>query len=543
MYLLAYLINNDNYIKIDDLCDFLYVSKSTLSNALKKVDEILEQYGIHIERRPNYGIKAIGDEINFRRCMSDYFVKRNSLGIDENIEEVEARDKIADILYQLMNKYNVNMSETGFQNLVDNISVGIRRMKRGKYIHFADDSLLKPSNIVHFMVGELTRDLQGIFEIEYSEDEKNYIEVLLAGRRMVGDGKRDEINFVIHENIDQLVMDMLELIYQTYRIDLRSNFEVRMSLNQHLVPLDIRMRYHIPLENPMLNEIKDEYMFPFTMASQVSAILSDYYHRVIPEGEIGYLALIFALALEQQKNPDYSKYNILIVCSSGKGSARLLMYKYQQTFGKYINQIYLCNQFELNGFDFSKVQYVFTTIPIVQKIPVPILEIGTLLGKDDISNVWKIFQSGNGEYLENYYKEYAFMPHMKGTTKEEVIQNMCEYVQNHRTLPEGFCEAIIKREELASTDFGNLIAFCHPYKVMTKDTFVYVGILDEPIMWKRNDVQVVFLISIGEQEDENIQRFYETTTRFFLQEDAVKQLIEVRTFRTLMHILNEIEAD
>jgi lichenan operon transcriptional antiterminator len=86
---------------------------------------------------------------------------------------------------------------------------------------------------------------------------------------------------------------------------------------------------------------------------------------VISEGEIGYLALIFALALEQQKNPDYSKYNILIVCSSGQGRARLLMYKYQQTFGKYINQIYLCNQFELNGFDFSKVQYVFTTIPIV----------------------------------------------------------------------------------------------------------------------------------------------------------------------------------
>lgn len=540
-FLLAYLINYGQYIKTETLCDFLYVSKTTLGVTIKKVEKILNQYGIVIDRRPNYGIKAIGEEFDFRRCLGDYFIKRNSLHLEGSGEE--ERVHIGKILYTLMNKHNIRLSETGFQNIVDYISVGIRRMKQGKFICFPEEKPDRIGGIEQALVEELVKSLTEYHGMVYNEDEKIYIALLLAGKRMVGDAHRDEINFVIHENIDRMVMKMLELIYDMYRVDFRSNFELRMALNQHIVPLDIRLRYHIPLENPMLDKIKEEYMMAFTMASHASVVLSEYYHREVSEDEVGYLALIFALALEQKDDQNNTRYNILIVCSSGKGSSRLLMYKYQQTFGKYIEQIFLCNQFELDKFDFSKIQYVFTTVPIFRKVPVPILEVGMFLDKNDVSNVWKMLQFGDVEYLEQYYKETAFFQHIEGKTKEEVVQNMCNLIQQQRKLPAGFYEAVLKREELYSTDFGNMIAFCHPYQVMTEDTFVYIGILDEPIQWSRNEVQVVFLVAVGEQEDEHIQRFYEATTKFFLKEDSIKELIEERSFHTLMRLLREIETE
>ena len=68
-FLAVYLLSQGKYIKMDDLCDFLHISKSTLTAAIKQVENVYKKYGIQIQRRPNYGIIAEGTEMNFRRCI------------------------------------------------------------------------------------------------------------------------------------------------------------------------------------------------------------------------------------------------------------------------------------------------------------------------------------------------------------------------------------------------------------------------------------------------------------------------------------------
>lgn len=41
----------------------------------------------------------------------------------------------------------------------------------------------------------------------------------------------------------------------------------------------------------------------------------------------------------------------------------------------------------MESFDFSKIHYVFTTVPITKEIPVPIVEVGMFLGQDDVQ-IW-----------------------------------------------------------------------------------------------------------------------------------------------------------
>ena len=54
----------------------------------------------------------------------------------------------------------------------------------------------------------------------------------------------------------------------------------------------------------------------------------------------------------------------------------------------------------------------------------------------------------------------------------------------------------------------------HAYKVLSENTFVAVGILDEPIRWVENDVQVLLLISIADGEHPELQKFYLSITSF-----------------------------
>ncbi|UTI43195.1 helix-turn-helix domain-containing protein [Niallia sp. RD1] len=100
-YIIIRFLLNDHYLKLDDLADELYVSKSTIQQDIKNVKEILQKYDITLEARPNYGLKAVGDEIKVRFCLSEYVLDRKkqttntidsplpSILDDENMEQIQ----------------------------------------------------------------------------------------------------------------------------------------------------------------------------------------------------------------------------------------------------------------------------------------------------------------------------------------------------------------------------------------------------------------------------------------------------------------------
>ena len=190
----------------------------------------------------------------------------------------------------------------------------------------------------------------------------------------------------------------------------------------------------------------------------------------------------------------------------------------------------------LKDFDFSKVDYVFSTVPINLKLPIPIVYISNFLKSDDIINVKNTFESLNRNIILDYYKEEMFTTDIKGDTKEEIIKNICEEIKKYKSIPDNFYELVMKREQLAETDIGNLVAIPHPIEVVTKDTFVYVAVLDKPILWQKNNVQVVFLISVSNKNDD-LKNFYEYTINFLLNENSVKKLIENKTFENLIFLI------
>lgn len=64
-------------MKIDQLADELFVSRSTLQNDLKDVKVVINRYNLHLKRKPNYGLKISGSEKNIRYAISDLLFKRS----------------------------------------------------------------------------------------------------------------------------------------------------------------------------------------------------------------------------------------------------------------------------------------------------------------------------------------------------------------------------------------------------------------------------------------------------------------------------------
>ena len=173
----------------------------------------------------------------------------------------------------------------------------------------------------------------------------------------------------------------------------------------------------------------------------------------------------------------------------------------------------------------------------------PICEVKQLLdGKR--SGVIRGFLREDTHEILKYYPEELFFPELEARTKEEALKELVSRVEKLHPLPDGFYEAVCKREKMAHTCMGNRVAMPHPCKVLTEDTFVSVAILKEPIQWDEvHEVQAVFLVSVSRQKKKQLQEFYATTARLLLDEQRIGQLIQERTYQSLTENLKTVENE
>ncbi|MEI0610658.1 BglG family transcription antiterminator [Brachyspira pilosicoli] len=533
-YIFEHLINNNNaYVKSDNLINALDISKTTLTNTLKIIEDNIRYYNLKIERKPNYGIKLIGKEFDIRNCIIDYYLKQ------QIYDKKYINKTIENIVINFIKKNDIKLSEINLENFILYISVSIERIKENKNIDDYDDDILKDVKKEEFTLAKkLANVLEKELNIKLNDTEIIFIAIHIASKSLLINSE----NYIIQNKFDNVVQDMLDLIYNNLKIDLKDNLNLRLLLNHHMIPLDIRIRYNVLQKNPMLSDIKTNYSLAYLIASEANTVLKTYYNKEISDDEIGFLALLFQIALEENSE-EKKKINILIVCGSGKTTSKLLMHKYKKEFSDYIENIYTTDLIMLKEFDFSKVDYIFSTVPIVFQVPVPIVHIGLFLETNDIIKVKNVLDLSENDFLNNYYNKKLFSTNITGNSREEIIKNICKNIKKHINIPDNFYDLVMKRESLSETDFGNLVAIPHPFEIVTDETFVFVAILEKPIIWYKNNVQVVFLISISNKKDDNLQKFYQYTVDFLLNEKNVIKLIENKSFENLMYLLKNSSGE
>ena len=90
-FIMEYLLAHDDFVKIEDIADLLYMSTSSISADIKIVRDELKKNNLELIQRPKYGLKVEGSEFDRRLCISQYLANR----FDE--EEMLRFDKKQDL--------------------------------------------------------------------------------------------------------------------------------------------------------------------------------------------------------------------------------------------------------------------------------------------------------------------------------------------------------------------------------------------------------------------------------------------------------------
>ncbi len=158
-------------------------------------------------------------------------------------------------------------------------------------------------------------------------------------------GKKSGVNIVISRKIDELTGRMLEILSKSFNIDFMDKLELRMSLNQHLVPLDIRMQFDIHSVIHCCMKLKKNMPLPILWRPQpVLHCLN-----IMPPGFLTMKLLILPSSLNwtrMKKDKKIEKKNIIIVCASGKGTTQLFCINTEGVW-KLCRDIYECTAWEL----------------------------------------------------------------------------------------------------------------------------------------------------------------------------------------------------
>lgn len=538
-WLLDYLLKQHKFVRIDDLSEMLYVSRSTITNDIRNVEDSLKSYHITLIRRPNYGLHIQGSEFDIRNCMISQFKDNKWAQRFSDKEENELKE-ISKILLNNIRNQKVVLSKSMIQEMTSCIYIAKVRYEENYKITVSKNEVVnriyKPCIEV---ATNIVEELNEKFHIHLLDSEIYYIAINIAARSDYNVLEGELESGVINQARKQATQ-MLDCVYDMMHLDMRQNLSLLYDLISFLIPMDIRMRYGIIAKNPFAEATKKKYFFAYNVASQAVIPLKKTYFHEVPENEIAYLTSIFALFIEQEKDKK-KKYNILVICATNMSTSKLLAYQYKKKFKKYIDEVYTCEMYNLDSFDFSKVDYIFTTVEINRVLPKPVLGISAFLEDEEVEKISSILKFKSSNTIADVYSEELFYDNIKGETKEEILFEICKRIPEKYGIPSDFYEGLLRREEITGTDLAKHVALPHPYETTSDISFACISVLDHPIRWTRQDVQVVILMAVAEDEQRDLTNFLQLISEFIANESAVLQLVEEPDFTTFVNLLSQIE--
>lgn len=401
-FIISELIQQKDYININQLADMLKVSRSTVLKDLKKVRNWLSSHGLGLVALPRRGLKIIGEEKQLRRAAIELLTEtvdiyrflevfKESLHFsreelfdgygaklfkDIDIKYIEECLKVAE------RELNIVFSDAAFSGFVVHIAMAIKRIKLGKDIVMPQEELESLKITKEFAVASnIAKMLEEYYNVSIPIEEIGYIAVHLLGSTTTKAKNVEDENWMEYQI---LVHQIISLVSSNLNIDLSKDKQLFDGLLEHLRPTVYRLRHDLGIKNPILDEIKLNYKELFEIVKISLKPLEVYTQKSIPDEEVGYFVLHFGAALERLKSKDIAKPKILVVCGTGIGTAKFLSSRLQSIFDIDIVDAVSYRQAK-EVIKEKKVDLIVSSIPVQEEdVNVRVVVVNPLLKERDI---------------------------------------------------------------------------------------------------------------------------------------------------------------
>lgn len=403
------------------LSKLLHVSRRTVVEDMKSVKEWLEQRHLILEYVRNKGFRISGKEQDIRQTMAELASKQshNLTHFSKKMTGLSA-DELAYIrkavVAQIQN-LPYELVDSARDGLVFHIAVSIQRLRKGHNIAMPPKELSELKAVNEFSISlSIGKEMTSKFHLHVPDAEIGYMTLHLLGAKMLA--KEESATVLTSEPSETAVQQFIKEVSARLGTDLSADKQLRRGLIVHLRPTLYRLQYNLRLENPMKEEIMQQYNELVDSINRGVHLLERAFSVSFNDDECAYIALHFGAALERQAAAVPYKPRVLLVCGSGIGTTQLLLTRMKRYFPDLeIVDTYPLYQVSDKLLKQREIDWVISTVPLQNK-QIPHIIVNPLLTVHDREQIASLIY----QERENITKEGGNGPVLKEVLTPELIR-------------------------------------------------------------------------------------------------------------------------
>ena len=537
--LLLLLLNQRRPVSYYDVENTVFVSRNTLLNDLHTLDSVLEKYRLEVLRSSNK-ILIDGNEVNKRLCISEENLLMANVSAVSSVpngrETDQAMRKIQDILVEAFVAFHHNVSEVELNNMIILLHVAIHRMRNGFFISSEDIETAQDLNPEREVADAVFQRVKTRFSVRVPDTEIDYLALYLKSR---GNGT---VTSVISQEVDDLVLDGLREVRSAFGIDLTNDVNLRIALSLHCAQLIVRIQYDMQMKSHIVDYIRKTFPQGFDIATYFASFLQKKFQKKVRDEEIAFIAIHMYKGLSDAHSASGTR-KILVISSLRRSENILIRQTLNRWFSDQIAELFFLPPSLMDKSYLDKYDVFLTTEKgrfydmglafYVSPFPSQHDYLNLKLAMDGFSSIDDILQIFHRDLFEVFHKE---------TNHDEVVRTLCVKSSKFYGL-EGLQDAVMERENMRSTFFGNSIAAPHPMFAVSSDTFISVCVSPRSVDWDPdgNKVNLILLVCIGKNNPKAFQ-IWNYLSYLFADRSFAAQLLADPSYEHFLRLLKDAIA-
>jgi transcriptional antiterminator/mannitol/fructose-specific phosphotransferase system IIA component (Ntr-type) len=371
------LLTSSSYYSLQDLADFVDVSKNTLLKDIKIIKERVKGLSVQVEYSRTKGYKIIGTEYNLRKLLvtelktlllRDFAIpllEKKKFIIPNELFLLEQR------LIKVEKVLKISFTDEQIEHLPIILTLLTKRMKAFNRewvseIKKFDLENTKELDILKNIFWDLT---------DLSEKDKLYLALQVLSSNML----ESALDLSRGEDLQFAVDEFLDVVEQNLAIELIRKKEIKEKLLIHLRPAIYRSWMRLNIQNAIIEQFIKEYSSLFIVISKSVYPLENFAGKPFSKEEIVYLAMhIQAWLYETQEEKEYV-FSAIVVCRNGTSVSKFLL---ETLKGMFPNFRFLGAFAERSFKKYEKeVDFIFATVPL--NTPKKLVIVKPILNKED----------------------------------------------------------------------------------------------------------------------------------------------------------------
>lgn len=532
------ILSQKSIVTYDQLAQRLYFSTQTIRKDVQRIFQTIqmENRNIKVEAVIFQGIRINGSEID-KRLLLESLVSTSILSRMSVLEAVgyyfndwiNTKDisSTISIVERELAKYRLLLNSKELFTICMNIIISMKRISNDHMLTETDMTLDSQQFEELNVAKRLLEQICPLFNVTVNEYEQQYLSYMLISLQVFPKTYETyEINST--GEVKEIIIQTIKGIAKQYGISLENHEKWINRLIMHITKLINPLKYYFPIENPFILQIKSEYIAAYNIAVVLAKELQERLKISIPENEIGYLALHIMNIIEESQD---TRHKIAIVYGKNQLVGNLLERKINLYFPYItIDALYARNEMHLISPD---IDTLITTIDIENSYPIQvknIIRVSELITDDDVRSI--------SLQLNRRLFEHYLSPHDFYLLDENDQMGLLKSLSEHGDI-EYLFDSILDRENMSSTNIGNLVAMPHPFDSGDNSKLrVLVAINKRKIVWGDQFAQIIFLFIPPKNQKVNNSNFFAEIYSVLKYSDLTTKLVEVTSYKEFIEVWN-----